>query len=108
MPDSKLFLSESAPVSRKFTVTAITVFGWTLDCIMVSSSGCLTLVGHKSIHPDEPLGLFDEYRYLNWRDADFMSPFPVCSDGLNLLMVPLASSRSDVSIVLLSSPDCIV
>lgn len=75
MPGAKLFLSQNGPISRKFTVRAVTVFGWILYCIMVSSSGCLTLFGSKSIHPDEQLGFFHDFQtYLNWRYTDFMSP----------------------------------
>lgn len=50
------------------------------------------IVGHKSIHSDEWPGLFHEK---NRSETDFMSPFPVCSDDLSLLVVPLALSRSD-------------
>lgn len=38
--------------------------------------------------------------YLNWSEAAVMPPFPVCSEGLSLLMVLLASSRSDVKALL--------
>lgn len=37
---------------------------------------------------------------MSWKDTDFMSPSPACSDGLNLLMGALALSRSDVFVSL--------